>query len=113
VCGEYCKSVFSSDFEIIYYRVGELFKPKYYRNSFVLYSKENFVAFAERLGTSDFKVVSQEIGKAWKALSKEEKEAYKVRMKKLNQQQALDDATATQAGEGVDMNCDGSVSSNG
>ena len=103
--GDCRKRVFTKCLTFIYYRVDKSQKPKYYRNSFVLYSKENFGAFAERLGTKDFKVVSQEIGKAWKALSKEEKEAYKVRMRELNQQ-------AKQAEEEVDMKCDESVNSN-
>jgi hypothetical protein len=66
-------------------RIDKLKKPGKH-NSFSLYTKENFEAFAERLGSTDVKVISRELGKAWKALSKEEKEGYNIRVREINQQ---------------------------
>lgn len=52
--------------------------------SYGVFSKENYEAFAKRLGTKEMNVVSKEIAKAWAALSEEEKNVYRERANEVN-----------------------------
>jgi hypothetical protein len=54
--------------------------------SYTVFYKENYASFANRLGTTTAKVLAPEIGKAWRALSKEEKDVYLEKAREINRE---------------------------
>ena len=55
---------------------------------YTLFFKENYPSFVSRLGTtmSSVQLVTPEIGKAWRALSKEEKQMYSEKAREINRE---------------------------
>ena len=57
-------------------------------SAFMLYSKDTFERFAERLGTRRRAAVAKETGRAWMALTPAEKRPYEERAAEIKRQEA-------------------------
>lgn len=53
---------------------------------YTVFYKENYASFANRLGITTAKVLAPEIGKAWRALSKEEKDVYLEKAREITRE---------------------------
>lgn len=70
---------------------------------FNLYLSDKFESVSERIGTRKPQAVLAAVGKDWKALSEEEKEVYRERLREIQKEQA---SAASEATSGNDKQTD-------
>jgi hypothetical protein len=54
--------------------------------SYTVFYQENYASLADRLKTTTKKVLAPEMGKAWRALSKEEKDVYVEKAREISRE---------------------------